>query len=115
MSIIHSRFTPVALTGLTITERLFQGLEHRPDAAVLIDGPTGRTLTAGQVVDGIRRLGGGLAERGMGPGTVIAILAPNMPEYVVAFHGALYAGCTVTTLNPSYTAPEVRHQYREAP
>ncbi len=110
MSIIHSRFTPVALTGLTITERLFQGLEHRPDAAVLIDGPTGRNLTAGQVVDGIRRLAGGLAARGMGPGTVIAILAPNMPDYVVAFHGALYAGCTVTTLNPSYTAPEVRHQ-----
>ena len=110
MSIIESRFPPVALTGLTITERLFEGLEHRPDDPVLIDGPTGRSLTAGQVVDGIRRLAGGLAARGMGPGTVIAILAPNMPDYVVAFHGALYAGCVVTTLNPSYTAPEVRHQ-----
>ena len=110
MSIIQSRFAPVALTGLTITERLFQGLEHRPDDPVLIDGPTGRSLTAGQLMDGIRRLAGGLAARGMGAGTVIAVLAPNMPEYVVAFHGPLYAGCTVTTLNPSYTATEVRHQ-----
>ena len=110
MSIIHSRFAPVALTGLTITERLFQGLEHRAGEAVMVDGPTGRSLTAGAVMDGIRRLAGGLAARGHGPGKIIAILAPNMPDYVVAFHGALYAGCTVTTLNPSYTATEVRHQ-----
>ncbi|MGQ0566754.1 MAG: AMP-binding protein [Gemmobacter sp.] len=110
MSIIHSRHAAVALTGLTITERLFQGLAHRPDAAVLVDGPTGRALTAGQVMDGIRRLAGGLAAAGFGPGQVVAILAPNCPEYAIAFHGPLWAGGTVTTLNPSYTATEIHHQ-----
>ena len=114
MSIIHSRFTPVALTGLTITERLFQGLEHRPDDAVMVDGPTGRSLTAGAVMDGVRRLAGGLAAQGFGPGQVVAILAPNMPEYTIAFHGPLWAGGTVTTLNPSYTAAEVHHQLRDS-
>jgi 4-coumarate--CoA ligase len=110
MSIIHSRFAPVALTGLTITERLFQGLAGRAEAAVVVDGPTGRSLTGGQVMEGIRRLAGGLAAQGFGPGQVLAILAPNMPEYVIAFHGPLWAGGTVTTLNPSYTAAEIHHQ-----
>ena len=114
MHIIESRFPPVALTGLTITERVFQGLVDRPDAPVMVDGPTGRSLTAGQIMDGIRRLAGGLAARGFGAGQVVAILAPNMPEYVIAFHGPLWAGGTVTTLNPSYTAPEVHHQLRDS-
>ena len=114
MSIIHSRFAPVALTGLTITERLFQGLADRPDDVVIVDGPTGRGLTAHQIMDGIRRLAGGLVARGFGPGQVVAILAPNMPEYVIAFHGPLWAGGTVTTLNPSYTATEVHHQLKDS-
>jgi 4-coumarate--CoA ligase len=109
----HSPHPPVALTGETITERLFRGMGGH-DAPVIVDGPSGRSLTAAQLQDGIRRLAGGLAARGMGPGTVVAILAPNLPEYVIAFHGALYAGCTVTTLNPSYTAPEVHHQLADS-
>jgi 4-coumarate--CoA ligase len=32
----------------------------------------------------------------------------------VVFHGTLWAGGTVTTLNPSYTAEEVAHQLRDA-
>ena len=114
MSIIHSRHAPVALTGLTITERLFHGLVHRPDDPVMVDGPTRRSLTAGALMDGIRRLAGGLAAAGFGPGQVVAILAPNMPEYAIAFHGPLWAGGTVTTLNPSYTATEIHHQLKNS-
>jgi acyl-CoA synthetase (AMP-forming)/AMP-acid ligase II len=114
MTIHQSTYPPVALTDLTITERLFEGLAHRRDEVVLVDGPTGRGLTAGAVMDGIRRLAGGLAARGYGPGQVVAILMPNLPEYVIAFHGPLWAGGTVTTLNPSYTAPEARHQLRDS-
>ena len=38
MAIHDSPHPPVPLTGLSITERLFQGLETRRDAAVVIDG-----------------------------------------------------------------------------
>lgn len=114
MTIYTSPHAPVPLTGLSITERLFQGLEHRPDAVVMIEGPTGRQVTAGTLVDGIRRLAGGLAARAIGPGSVLAIMAPNLPEYTIVFHGALLAGATVTTINPSYTAPEVTHQLKDS-
>jgi 4-coumarate--CoA ligase len=114
MTIHRSPLPPVPLPGLTVTERLFQGLAGRVGETVIVDGPTGRGMTAGELAQGIARLAGGLVAAGMRPGDVTAVLAPNLPAYVVAFHGPLYAGGTVTTINPTYTAAEVRHQLKDS-
>lgn len=114
MTIYHSPFADVPLRDLSITERLFEGLAGDPDRVVLTDGPTGRSLTAAALRDGIARLAGGLAEKGFGHGHCVAIMAPNLPEYAVVFHGVAYAGGTITTINPTYTAPEVKHQLQDA-
>lgn len=37
-------------------------------------------------------------------GDVIGLLLPNMPEYVIAIHGAMEAGMIVTFVNPLYTS-----------
>jgi len=92
-------------------------LEHatrRGDHPALIDGPTGRVLTYAQLADQSARLAGGLRARGFGPGDVLAIMAPNLPEFAIVFLGAAMAGGTVTTLNPTYTEPEVHHQLNDA-
>jgi acyl-CoA synthetase (AMP-forming)/AMP-acid ligase II len=112
---IHkSSYAPITLTGESITERVFRGLKGDPGRVVLIDGPTGRELTAGALEEGIRRLAGGLQARGIGKGDVVAILAPNLPDYAVVFHAVAFAGATVTTINPTYTAPEVAHQLTDS-
>ncbi|MEZ5738346.1 MAG: AMP-binding protein [Burkholderiaceae bacterium] len=49
----------------------------------------------------------------MGPGKVVGLMAPNLPEYAVIFHGVV-AGAAVTTINPTYGAEEVRFQLRDA-
>ena len=67
-------------------------------------------VSYGELYGDIRRLAGGLASRGFGRGDILAIMAPNMPEYAVLFHGAAMAGGTVTTINPTYTPHEVNHQ-----
>jgi 4-coumarate--CoA ligase len=102
------------LTRLSITERLFQGLEGRPDAVVLTDGPSGREVTAAELMDSVQRLAGGLVARGQGKGTVTALMAPNLPEYVSVFHAVAYAGGTVTTVNPTYTSEELNHQLKDS-
>ncbi|MES2968042.1 MAG: AMP-binding protein [Pseudomonadota bacterium] len=112
--IYHSTLPALAVRDISITERLFEGLASDPDRVVLIDGPSGRSLTAAALRDQIARLAGGLHAAGVGPGTVVAIMAPNMPEYAVVFHAVAYAGGTVTTINPTYTVPEVRHQLTDA-
>ncbi|MGD9863314.1 MAG: AMP-binding protein, partial [Pseudodonghicola sp.] len=81
-----------------------------PDRTILIDGPSGRSMTGAQFIGAVKSLAGGLTERGYAPGRVLALMAPNIPEYCVVFHGAAWAGGTVTTINPTYTAHEVNHQ-----
>jgi acyl-CoA synthetase (AMP-forming)/AMP-acid ligase II len=112
MNVFKSLFADVPVRDLSITDRLFEGLAL--DRVVLIDGPSGRDVTGAELRDGIKRLAGGLVSRGLGTGAVVAIMAPNMPEYVMVFHAVGYAGGTITTINPTYTAPEVAHQLQDA-
>ncbi len=110
----RSPLPDVALRDQTITERVFEGLARSADRVILTDGPTGAAWTGAALADRIRSLAGGLQAEGVGPGTVVALLAPNMPDYVTVFLGAAWAGATVTTLNPTYTAPEAAHQLRDS-
>lgn len=57
---------------------------------------------------------GALAARGIGTGNVVALQAPNIPEFVTAFHGILRSGATATTVNSMYTAEEVARQLTAA-
>lgn len=114
MTIHMSPFPDVALTDQSITERVFSDLRSRPGEVILIDGATGHKLTAADFMDQVMRLAGGLTLAGFGAGKTVAIMAPNCPEYCVIFHAAAWAGGTITTLNPSYTASEVAHQVADA-
>ncbi|WP_375261284.1 AMP-binding protein [Palleronia sp.] len=110
MTVYRSPHDDIEIPPISITEQLFQGLDLEPGGVVLVDGPSGRELTAGALKNQIRRFAGGLTARGYGAGTVVAMMAPNIPEYATVFHGVAWAGGTVTTINPVYTAHEVRKQ-----
>lgn len=112
--IYTSPLPDVAIPESTITAYVFEGSEAYPDRPALIDGATGRTLTYAELHDAIRRFAGGLAARGFGKGDTLALMAPNLPEYAVVFHGTAVVGGTVTTLNPTYTADEIRHQLQDS-
>ncbi len=114
MTIFESPFPDIAPRNQSVTERVFEGLAPRGNAIVLTDGSTGRTVTASALIDQIKRLAGGLNARGTGTGTTIALMAPNIPEYATIFHGVAFAGGTITTINPTYTAAEVAHQLNDS-
>lgn len=46
MTTYISTYPDIALRDQSITERVFAGLENRPDNTILTDGPTGRRITA---------------------------------------------------------------------
>jgi 4-coumarate--CoA ligase len=114
MAEFRSPLPDVPLRTLSITERLFEGLELAADRVILTDGPTGAAHTGASLAERIRRLAGGLQAEGVGPGSVIALMAPNSPDYAVVFHAAALAGATVTTVNPTYTAPEAAYQLQDS-
>jgi 4-coumarate--CoA ligase len=102
------------LSTLSVTERVFEGLNSRPEDVVIIDGMDGRQFTAGDMIDHVKRLAGGLHAAGHVAQKPVALMAPNSPEYCIIFHAVAWAGGTITTLNPSYTAHEIRHQLHDS-
>ena len=113
--IIHRSPVPdVEIPETTITEHILRRADELPDRVALMDGPSGRSYTYAQLREMIHRFAGGLQARGFGKGDVLGLMAPNIPEYAIAFHGTAVAGGTVTTINPTYGAEEVRFQLNDA-
>ena len=96
--------------GISITDYTLRMADELADKPAIIDGPTGRTQTFAELKQGIELIAGSLVERGFKPGDTLGLMSPNIPEYASFFHGVALAGGTVTTINPTYTAGEVKHQ-----
>ncbi|HET9240100.1 MAG TPA: AMP-binding protein [Oligoflexus sp.] len=47
-------------------------------------------------------------------GDCVAIMLPNLTQYVVTLLGILKAGMTVVNCNPLYTRPEIEHQLKDS-
>jgi acyl-CoA synthetase (AMP-forming)/AMP-acid ligase II len=110
-----SPFPDVEIPELSIFDYLFSGLESDDLARVaLIDPATGSETTYAALRAQIEAFAGAVAARGVGVGTVIAVLCPNVPAFATVFHGTLRAGGTVTTINSLYTAGEIETQLRDA-
>ena len=51
---------------------------------------------------------------GLDAGARIAIMFPNVPQYLITMVGTLRAGFTVVNINPLYTARELEHQLHDS-
>ncbi|KKL72156.1 hypothetical protein LCGC14_2087750, partial [marine sediment metagenome] len=104
----------VQIPETSICRLVMDGIERRGDAIVLTDGATGQEVSGTELASRIRSLAGGLASKGIGPGRTVAIMAPNIPDYCMVFHATLWAGGTITTVNPTYTPHELHHQLTDS-
>ncbi len=112
--VITSQLPDVSFPDVPVTPYIFEHASGYAAKAALVDGPSGRTYDYGTLQAMIQGFAGGLVERGFQAGEVLMILAPNIPEYAIALHGTLVCGGTVTTVNPTYTARELRHQIEDS-
>src|SRR5262245_49606498 len=112
--IVKSAHPNVVIPETTITEYVLRHADRLRDKPAMIDGPSGRTLTYGQLADGIRRVATALHQRGFRKGDVLAIYAPNLPEYAVIFNAVASLGGINTTVNPLYTAGELATQLKDS-
>lgn len=112
--IFRSPLADVEIPEMSLTDFIFNRAAERRDKPALIDGASGRTLTYGQLVDSIERAAAGLATRGFKKGDVLAIYAPNCPEYAIAFYAVARLGGINTTVNPLYTVEELTFQLNDS-
>jgi acyl-CoA synthetase (AMP-forming)/AMP-acid ligase II len=111
--ICRGLYPDVVSPEISLTDFVFQPANGIQDKPALIDGPTGRAWTYGQLADAVRRTAASLAKKGFKKGDVFGIFSTNCPEYAVAFHAVAMLGGINTTLNPLYTAEEAAHQLRD--
>jgi acyl-CoA synthetase (AMP-forming)/AMP-acid ligase II len=112
--IYRSPFPDIEIPDLPLTSFVLAGAAGEGDKPALIDGASGRVLTYAELDAAVRSLAGGLAAHGFAKGDVLALMAPNSPEYAVVFHATAMAGGVVTTINPAYTETELRSQLRDS-
>lgn len=70
----------------------------------------GTKLSYAQLFSLANRFAIGLQKLGIQKGDRVAIALPNIPQYPIAFYGALRAGAIVVPTNPLYTEREMQHQ-----
>lgn len=68
---------------------------------------TGRKYTYAESRAIARRFAVSLRKAGFKHGDVIAVVLPNIPEYLHVLFGAIEAGMVVTTVNPGFTSGTV--------
>ncbi len=100
----------VDIPDIPLTEYVLADAARLGDKPALIDGGSGRTLTYAGLAGAVRSLAGGLVAKGFATGDCLALMSPNIPEFAIVFHGVAMAGGMITTINPTYTEPEVHKQ-----
>lgn len=86
--------------------------EERADKPYILMGDI--VLPYGLCNDMARRIANALLDLGVKKGDRVAIMAPNVPQYVLALQALLKTGMIEVPANPLYTVPELAHQFADS-
>ncbi|HET9007524.1 MAG TPA: AMP-binding protein [Actinomycetes bacterium] len=109
-----SPYAPVEVGGTTLHGMVLEAAARFGDRPALVDGPSGATVSYRLLAERVQGVAAGLAERGFGPGDVLALWAPNLPQWAGVALGAMAAGGTVTGASPACTERELAAQLADA-
>jgi long-chain acyl-CoA synthetase len=98
--------------GLNLAVVLETGALSQPNRTALIHA--GRGMTYAQLNRSADRFAAGLLQLGARKGHSVAIMLPNVPEFVMAYFGTLKLGSRVVPLNTLLKASEIAHQLEDA-
>jgi acyl-CoA synthetase (AMP-forming)/AMP-acid ligase II len=101
------------IPDLTLPRFVLAQADRHGAKPALVDAASGRRLSYAELACAVRETGAGLAGRGVGPGDVLALCAPNSIEFAVTWFAATSIGAAVTTVNPQCTGEEVSRQLRQ--
>jgi len=102
------------IPDISLTSFILAKAEENAATVAAVDVSTESTYTYGELAAAVRHAAATLPSLGFGKGDVLAMLAPNMPEYPIAYHAAVLAGGAVMSLNPLDTVEDVAAHLNEA-
>jgi acyl-CoA synthetase (AMP-forming)/AMP-acid ligase II len=97
-------------TSLTdLLERSFREHGNNPFSVCM-----NRWMSYKQLDELSAALGAWLQSKGLQPGSRVAIMLPNLPQFAVTMAAILRAGYTCVNVNPLYTPRELEHQLKDS-
>jgi long-chain acyl-CoA synthetase len=93
--------------------QMFAASTARNGASALTDF-YGATLTYADIAARAEGFAGGLQAMGVTKGDRVGLFLPNVPEYLIAYYGALMAGAIVVNMSPLYSVAELAHQVSDS-
>jgi fatty-acyl-CoA synthase len=97
----------IALIGETIGANLREVAAALGGNEALVDVPTGRRWTYGQLDSDTDAVAAGLLAAGIAKGDRIGIWAPNCAEWVLLQYGSAKIGAILVNINPAYRSHEL--------
>ncbi len=74
----------------------------------------GKPISYAELLEDIKRMHVALKDLGVSKGDRIAIMLPNIPQYIIAHYAILSLGGIVVQTNPLYTERELNHQMNDS-
>ncbi|HEY7620818.1 MAG TPA: AMP-binding protein [Solirubrobacteraceae bacterium] len=108
-----SPYEPVP-TGGTLHGLVAETAAAVGERPALVDGPSATVISYAALAAQCDRAAAGLAARGVLPGDVVALQAPNGPQWMALALGAMAAGAAVTGISPLATEREVAAQLTDS-
>jgi len=87
-----------------IADRLDHFAATRPDHPAIIGG--GRTISYSDLADLVRRIGGHLADRGIGPGDIVGVCLRDTAAHLALLYGVARSGAAILPMDVRWTAEE---------
>ncbi|MDH3994212.1 MAG: acyl--CoA ligase, partial [Gammaproteobacteria bacterium] len=93
---------------------LDRAVEVNPDGGGLNFFDQGRSLNASEVRDAVYRLADGLQDMGVGRGSHVAVMLPNLIEFPLTWLALGVLGAVQIAVNHRFTSKELDYQFNDA-
>jgi long-chain acyl-CoA synthetase len=94
-----------------LSEYLRKWARDQPDRAAIVY--YGTEIGYADLDAAVDRLAGHLVSQGVRPGDRVAVMLPNCPQFLIAFHAILRIGAVHVPVSPMSREAEVRHELDE--
>ena len=108
----HPNPWDVSFAPLTIPDMLAASIAKTPNAPIA--DFMGAQISYGQLGTWVDRFAAALQNMGVGKGDRVGLFLPNVPDYLIAYYGALKIGAIIVNMSPLYTVDELSEQLADS-
>ena len=105
---IHPGAWDVTYVPMSLPEMFAASVKRFPDRP--LTDFLGAKLSYRRIAHDAERFGAALQAQGLVKGDRVGLFLPNVPDYLIAYYGALMAGAIIVNMSPLYSLEELTHQ-----